>query len=390
MVSLRAARASPPTSSRRPGARTCARSRMPSRRAHAGSTLSRRLWQRPRRSLSRVDPRGSFTWIDSERLIRYGSGVSAQAPEVLTGRGFERFALLTTERAAAQAPAVADAADVVLEVPGGGVPEAAAAVRGDVDGRPIVALGGGRVIDSAKAIGGADDLPVAAIATTLSGAEFTRFHRMPAGVDEFALVRPSVVIADPELMASQPMPGVAASALNATAHAVESLYTPLANPAAELCGLMAIELIAGGLGEADPDRSRLALGAVLAGWASGSAGYAFIHVLCQTTVRVAGTPHAQTYAVMLPHGLRLLEPRLPELLTRIATALGAEDPTPELAAARAAHLGAQAHVVRLSTLGVSEDQVAEIVAEASARVELQNTPDAPDSDELEELLRAAL
>jgi alcohol dehydrogenase class IV len=269
------------------------------------------------------------------------------------------------------------------------VPEAAAAVRGQVGGRPIVALGGGRVIDSGKAIAGADGLAVAAIPTTLSGAEFTRFHRMPAGVDEFRLVRPSVVIADPGVMASQPMPGLAASALNAMTHAIEALYTPLANPAAELCGLRAIELIAGGLGKAEPDRSQLALGALLAGWASGSTGYAFIHVLCQTTVRVAGTPHAQTYAVILPHGLRLLEPRVPGLLTRVAAALGADDPAPELAAARAAHLGAQAHVVRLSALGVREVDIPEIAAQASARAELQNTPDPPSAEELEELLRAA-
>jgi alcohol dehydrogenase class IV len=337
-----------------------------------------------------VDPDREFTWIDSERLIRYGAGVADQAPDVLAGRDFERFALLTTERAAAQAPAVAEAADVVLNVPDGPVPEAAAAVRDDVGGRPLVALGGGRVIDSAKGIGGADGLPVAAIPTTLSGAEFTRFHRMPAGVDEFVLVRPSVVVCDPNLMASQPLPGVAASALNAMAHAVESLYTPLTNPAAQLCGLQAIELLAAGLGEAEPNRPKLALGALLAGWASGSAGYAFIHVLCQTTVRVAGTPHAQTYAVILPHGLRLLEPRVPDLLTRIAAALGAAEPTPELAAARAAHLGAQAHVVRLSSLGVTEDQVPEIVDQASARAELQNTPDAPEPAELDALLRAAL
>jgi maleylacetate reductase len=149
-------------------------------------------------------------------------------------------------------------------------------------------------------------------------------------------------------------------------------------------------LIAQGLGEAEPDRARLSLGALLAAWASGSAGYAFIHVLCQTTVRVAGTPHAQTYAVMLPHGLRLLEPRLPDVLTQVARALGAEDPSPELAAARAAHLAAQAHVVRLSTLGVAEDHIPEIVEQASGRVELQNTPDAPTPDELDALLRAAL
>jgi alcohol dehydrogenase class IV len=337
-----------------------------------------------------VDPRAAFTWIDSERLIRYGPGVATQAVDVLAGRGFDRYALLTTERASAQAPAITEAADVVLHVPDGGVPVAAAAVRADVGGRPMVALGGGRVIDSGKAISGADGLPVAAVPTTLSGAELTRFHRMPAGVDQFTLVRPSVVIADPELMASQPLPGVAASALNAMAHAVEALYTPLTNPGAQLTGLQALELIAQALGAAEPDRPRLALGALLAGWASGSAGYAFIHVLCQTTVRVAGTPHAQTYAVMLPHGLRLMAGRLPDLMTRVAGALGAEDPTPELAAARAAHFGAQAHVVRLSALGVSAEHIPEIAQQASQRAELHNTPDAPDVDELETLLTGAL
>ena len=337
-----------------------------------------------------MDAGTAFTWVDGERLIRYGPGVMADALDLLAGRGFERFALLTTERAAQQAPALAAAADVVLHVPGGGVPEAAAAVRGEVGGRPLVALGGGRVIDSAKGIGGADGLPVAAIPTTLSGAELTRFHRMPAGVDEFTLVRPAVVIADPALMASQPMPQIAASALNALAHAVEALYTPLTNPAAQLCGLRAAELIARGLGQAEVDRADLALGALLSGWASGSAGYAFIHVLCQTTVRVAGTPHAQTYAVMLPHGLRALETRVPDLLTQVAAALGAAEPAPELAAARAAHLAAQAHVLRLSSLGVTEEHVQEIAEQAAGRAELHNTPDAPARDELEAILRAAL
>ena len=74
---------------------------------------------------------------------------------------------------------------LVAEVPPGPVPDAAAAVRERVNDRPLVALGGGRVIDAAKAIAGADGLPVAAIPATLSGAEMTPFHRMPAGVEEF-------------------------------------------------------------------------------------------------------------------------------------------------------------------------------------------------------------
>src|SRR4051812_31127527 len=211
----RPGRGCPPTSSRHPAAPTCGRSRMRSRHAPARLRPSPPRWRpRPHEADARVasramDPRASFTWIDAERLIRYGSDVLQEAPGLLDRRGFEQFALLTTERAAAQAPALADAAEVVLLAPARPVPEAAAAVRGDVRGRPIVALGGGRVIDSGKAIGGADDLPVAAIPTPLSGAELPGSPRMPAGVDEFKLVRPSVVIADPELMASQPMPGVA-------------------------------------------------------------------------------------------------------------------------------------------------------------------------------------
>jgi alcohol dehydrogenase class IV len=263
-------------------------------------------------------------------------------------------------------------------------------VREQVAGRPLVALGGGRVVDAAKAIAAADGGEVAALATTLSGAELTRFHRLPAGVERANAVRPSLVIGDPALMASQPMPQLAASAMNALAHAVEALYTPGTNPAAEALGLQAAELIAHGLGEAEPNRDSLALGALLAGWASGSAGYALIHVVSQTIVRVAGAPHAATYSVILPHGLRLLEPRVPEVLIRIAAALGAQDPTPELAAARAAHLGAQAHVTRLAPLGVEERHVDEIADQASARAELANTPDPPGRDELADMVRAAL
>lgn len=315
----------------------------------------------------------------------------AEAPGLLAERGFGGYALLTTERAAAAAPVLGDGAEVVLHVPSGAVPEAAAAVRDGVGGRPVVALGGGRVVDSAKAIGGADGLVVAAVPTTLSGAEMTGFHRMPAGVHEFRLVRPSLVVADPVLMASQAGPDLAASAMNALAHAIEALYTPLANPVAESAALRAIEALTHGLGDHDdPDPEQLALGAVLAGYASGAAGYAVHHVVCQTLVRVANTPHARTNAVMLPHSVRLMEARVPALLTRVAAALGAGDPSPELAAARVAHLAARCGVTRLSVLGVTHEQAGEAAAAAAGRAELQNTPDAPDEDELRDLIERAL
>ncbi len=270
---------------------------------------------------------------------------------------------------------------MVLDVPAGGVPEAAAAVRDGVGGRPVVALGGGRVVDSAKAIGGADGLAVAAVPTTLSGAELTPFHRMPAGATEFRLVRPALVIADPALMASQPMPDLAASAMNALAHAVEALYTPLANPVAEMAALRAAELIAEGLEPEEPDRTALALGAVLAGYAVGLTGFAVHHAVCQTIVRVCGTPHAQTNSVMLPHFVRFMEPRAPREIDMLGEALGGDVEA----------LAARAGVSRLRELGVTEADVPRIMDGVAQRGDIAaNTPGAPSDDELRAVIERAL
>ena len=64
----------------------------------------------------------------------------------------------------------------------------------------LVALGGGRVIDTAKAVASVTGARVAAIPTTISGAEMTGIHRLPAGAESRvrALVRPALVIADPD------------------------------------------------------------------------------------------------------------------------------------------------------------------------------------------------
>ena len=322
-----------------------------------------------------------FTWVDAERTIRFGHGVVGEAGELLAGHGFGGYALLTTERARAAAPKLAAGAAVELTVPQGGVPESAAAVRDGVGGRPLVALGGGRVIDAAKAIAGADGLACAAIPTTLSGAELTRIHRMPAGVEQFTLVRPRLVVADPELMASQPLPALAASAMNALAHALEALYVPLRNPVADAAALEAAERIGRGLRATEPDRGELALGSLLAAYALGATGLAVHHVVCQTLVRVAGTPHADTNAVMLPHTLDLMGRRVPEAIGRFRSRLGAD----------AAELAARSGVPgTLAELGVGEADLQPVVEAALARPQLANTPQPPGREELHTYLLAAL
>ena len=67
------------------------------------------------------------------------------------------------------------------QVPAGPVPDAAAALIDAVRNPTLVALGGGRVIDTAKAIAAVRGGRVCAMPTTLSGAEMTTIHRLPAG-----------------------------------------------------------------------------------------------------------------------------------------------------------------------------------------------------------------
>jgi maleylacetate reductase len=350
-----------------------------------------------------------FTWRDGERTIRFGAGVAAAAPSLLDEHGFEGFTLLTTERAAAEAPGVAEGAAAVVQVPAGKVDEISAELLVHVavgtaadesgSGRaaarhaeppPLVALGGGRVVDSTKALAGATGTRCAAVPTTLSGAEMTPFHRLPAGIEGARMVRPALVIADPELMASAPVTRLAASAMNALAHAMEALYTPFRSPVTDLAALRAAGLLADGVTREPPGREELALGALLAGFASGSTGIAFHHAVCQTVVRTAGSPHAETNAVILPHSARLMAGRAPGPMSELAAALGDGAGDPEAAAGDIARIAARSGHTRLSTLGVTEEQLPAAASAAAGHPAVALTPDPPSESELLELLRAAL
>jgi alcohol dehydrogenase class IV len=218
----------------------------------------------------------------------------------------------------------------------------------------------------------------------------TPFHRLPAGVEGAHMVRPALVVADPELMASAPLIRLAASAMNALAHAMEALYTPFAGPVTDLAALRAASLLAEGITPEPPATEPLALGALLAGYASGATGIAVHHAVCQTIVRTAGSPHAETNAVMLPHSARLMAGRAPGPLAELARALGDTSGDPEAAAGDLARLAARCGHTRLSTLGVREEHLAPVASAATSHPMLSNTPDPPGEGELLKLLHAAL
>jgi hypothetical protein len=124
----------------------------------------------------------------------------------------------------------------------------AADLRADVTGDHFVALGGGRVIDVAKALAAADGpRTVAAVPTSLSGAEMTGVHRHARGVDDSTpKVRPSLVVNDPALSASQPIDQLAASSANALGHAITALVSERSTAIARAVATEAITALAAG------------------------------------------------------------------------------------------------------------------------------------------------
>jgi alcohol dehydrogenase class IV len=329
----------------------------------------------------------SFTWRDANRTVRFGQGALESAAGTLAEQGFAEFDLFSTPRAMAEADQLAAAAAAVHEVAAGGVPEGAAALLGKASSPTLVALGGGRVIDTATAVASVEGQTVAAIPTTLSGAEMSGIHRFPAGAEERAkgLVRPELVIADPEPMTNQPESELRASAMNALAHGADSLYTPFANPVSKMTALRGTELIGEALDQdrENRDRSALALGSILCGYAIDSALFAIHHVICQTLVRVLGIPHAETNAAILPHAIAFMRERAPEQIGDLANALHAD---PDSLPDRIAELG---RPQRLGDLGAEKDGLDAALDEIEARPQLAFTPEPPNRAQLKAIIEAA-
>jgi alcohol dehydrogenase class IV len=328
---------------------------------------------------------GNFVWRDAGRTVVFRAGGIAQAPQLLHEHGFAGFELLTTPRALIGAPELEAAAAAVHAVPAGQVPEAAAALLDRVGAERLVALGGGRVIDSAKAVASVTGARVTAIPTTLSGAELTGIHRLPAGAEDRvrAMVRPQLAIADAGAMTGLAERALRASAINSLAHGADSLYTPFANPVSAMTALRGAELIAAALDEERAERSRAALaqGSLLCAYAIDSAAFGMHHVICQTLVRVCGTPHAETNATILPRALAFIAPRAPDHLGPLAEALSTD---PDEIEARTLQLGDEPP--GLGALGADRSQLDQALEAMLLRPELAFTPEPPTRFDLEELI----
>ncbi len=329
-----------------------------------------------------------FIWRDADRTVVFRRGGIARAVDLLAGQGFEAFELVSTERALSAAPELGGAASAVHEIAPGTVPERAAELLDSAHSRHLVAFGGGRIVDTAKAVASVTGARVAAIPTTMSGAEMTGIHKLPAGAEGRVrgLVRPVFVLADPEAMTSLPESRLRASSINALAHGADSLYTPFANPVSKMTALRGAELISAALDQepTERDRAALALGSILCGYAIDSGMFAIHHVICQTLVRVCGSPHAETNAAILPRAMAFMASRAPQAISALATAI---QTTPAEIESRVLNLGGSPP--GLGQTGADHTKLSEALDAILARPELSFTPEPPSRDELEALIEAA-
>ncbi len=199
----------------------------------------------------------------------------------------------------------------------------------------MVAIGGGSTTGLGKAIALESALPILAIPTTYAGSEMTSIY----GITENGLkktgkdprVLPKTVIYDPELTLTLPAGLSVTSGMNAIAHAAEGLYAQDANPIMSLIAEEAIRSMAQGLRRVHIDpfdidaRSDCLYGAWLCGIVLGSVGIALHHKLCHTLGGSYNLPHAETHTVVLPHAIAYNTPAAPDMVGRIARALGADN-----------------------------------------------------------------
>ncbi|GAC1046090.1 maleylacetate reductase [Rhizobium dioscoreae] len=183
-------------------------------------------------------------FLPQEKVV-WGRDILADALMKLSLYGIERPILFTVEPLAGLANEViasigSDIVGEFLDFPPH-VPETAvnSALRAceSTGAKSIIALGGGSVLDAAKAVSHfyqvrhGKNLPIAALPTTLSGSEFSHYFGVTETVGEIKFKRsyavretaPRVVIIDPELIRGTPRQLLLSSAIKGIDHAVEGM-----------------------------------------------------------------------------------------------------------------------------------------------------------------------
>lgn len=285
-----------------------------------------------------------FVYHGLPSRVVFGQGTLSQLVEEVEQLGCRRALVLATPQQQEQARAVLDQlgdrgaglyAEAAMHTPVE-VTERAMRVVEELGVDCTVAIGGGSTIGLGKAIALRSGLPQVAIPTTYAGSEMTPIlgeTRDGIKTTQRTLeVLPETVIYDVDLTLSLPAGMSGTSGINAIAHAVEALYARDRNPVISLMAEEGIAALARSLPviAADPGnaeaRADALYGAWLCGTCLGSVGMSLHHKLCHTLGGSFDLPHAETHTIVLPHAVAYNASAAPEAMSRIARALGCEDP----------------------------------------------------------------
>lgn len=219
-----------------------------------------------------------------------------------------------------------------------------------------IALGGGSVIDTTKAIGmlavnggnveeyQMEGRPVTvlpplfiAIPTTSgTGAEATKtsvvlnnYNGLKKSLYHTTMIA-DIAILDPSLTTTLPRSITVATGMDALSHAIESYVSLNANPMSEMYGLKSIELINENLELAvnEPDnlsaRGNMMLASYLGGCAI-TAGIGIAHIMAQPLGAMFHIPHGDACSIFLPASMELNLDYASEKYAKIAQALSVFD-----------------------------------------------------------------
>ena len=299
--------------------------------------------------------------------VRFGSGVVAELAEVLHGLGARRALVVVDPHVAALPPlvraleAVAGAGIAVVRAaveagePTFDAVDALAAHLAESGADAVVAVGGGSVLDVAKAARlvrshggpyrrfavdraaiGPQTLPLVTVPTTAgTGSEVTggavvadpATHRK-TGVAS-PLLRADDALVDPDLTRSLPPAPTVQGGIDALAQALAAVVVRVRTPVAVGIGLEAARLAAGALPrvvqpQPSPEaRAAMACASLMAGLAMNLSEVGAEHSLGHALGAVKGLPHGLTIGLVLAETMEHDRHAVPDRFERVADALGA-------------------------------------------------------------------